>query len=172
MRHRVSTLALAAGMLALAACGGGAPDPAEMEFGTPQQMMANHVQPTADIYWMAVRYESELVDGEVVQRDIKPETDADWQQLVDAARQLQVLGEALKSPAYSADRGEDWGVFSQGLVDVSARAEAAAQAKDVDAVFETGGTIYNVCTACHQMYPPANLPAGVSGEDLAADDPA
>ena len=47
--------------------------------------------------------------------------------------------------------------------------EQAAADKDVDGVFEMGGTVYAVCTACHQVYPPADLPEDVSPEEAAAD---
>jgi hypothetical protein len=32
-----------------------------------------------------------------------------------------------------------------------------------------GGNLYNVCRGCHQLYPPADPPAGTTGE--AAEDP-
>ncbi len=122
---------------------------------TAQQLMAQRVQPTAEIYWDAVRYESVLENGEPVQRDIEPQTDADWKKVQDAAIELGKLGELLKTPGYTDGRGDDWTTFAQALVDVSKRAEAAAAAKDPAAVFEVGGTVYSVCTACHGVYPPA-----------------
>lgn len=45
-------------------------------------------------------------------------------------------------------------LFANSLTEVSKRAEQAAVDKDVDKVFEVGGTVYAVCTACHQVYPP------------------
>jgi cytochrome c551/c552 len=48
--------------------------------------------------------------------------------------------------------------ISDSLIEVSKLAEQAADARDTDKVFEVGGTIYNVCTACHQIYPPTTGP--------------
>ncbi len=153
-----------AAVFALAACTDETPD---YPLGTPQQLMANEMQPTADIYWGSVKFESELMpDGTVEERDIRPETDAEWEAVRAAAERLGELGDVLQSPAYSEGRGSDWIAYAQGLVDAAAQAEAAAVAKDPDAVFSEGGTVYNVCRACHQMYPPEQLPEGVTVDDL------
>lgn len=150
--------AMTAAAALLAGCNGASQPPEK----TAQQLMAEDVQPTAEIYWDAVRYESELVDGEVVERDILPETDEDWQRTKDAAVRLTELANLLKSPAYAEGRGEDWVQFASSLAEAAQRAEEAADARDVEKVFETGGLIYSVCSACHQVYPPA---AGIPGED-------
>lgn len=128
-------------------------EPAALSHGTPQQFMANHVQPTAEIYWQSVGAVSELVDGEPVFREFEPETDEDWAKVRQSAVDLQEFGRVLASPEYSEGRGQDWLDFAQGLTDVAKQAEQTAVDKDVAAVFEVGGTLYNVCTACHQAYP-------------------
>jgi len=128
---------------------------------TVQQLMAEDVQPTAEIYWNAVGHVSELIDGEVVNRDFRPETEADWQRIRDAATHMIELANLLKTPAYTEGRGEDWVQISDSLAEVGKLAEAAADSRDPDRVFEVGGTMYNVCSACHQIYPPAEgLPEG------------
>lgn len=142
--------------------------PAELPFGPVQLMMANEVQPTAEIYWGAVKFESELVDGEVVEREIRPQTDEEWAAVEASAVRLGELGEALLSPAYADGRGEEWTDFAQGLIDISEQARQAAASRDPDAVFEVGGHVYNVCTACHQVYPPAELEEGTTVDDLPA----
>lgn len=139
--------------------------------GTTQQMMAQHVQPTAEIYWESVGSRSELVDGEPVFTEWQPETDVEWDEVRAAAGRLGELGELLMTPAYTEGRGEDWTAYSQGLVDAAAQAEQAAASRDPEAVFEVGGTVYAVCSACHRMYPPEELPEGVSVDDLAEPRP-
>lgn len=134
---------------------GGCGQATEAPEHTIQQLMADEVQPTAEIYWNAVRYESVLENGQPVDRSVVPETDADWAQVRDAATKLGEIGALLQTPAYAEGRGEDWIQFSASLVEVSKLAEQAADEKDVDKEFEVGGTIYSVCTACHQVYPPA-----------------
>ena len=153
---RASRIALLP-LLALAACSS-EPEAADLPHGTVQQMMANEVQPTTDIYWGAVRFESRLEpDGSVVEEEFEPKTDADWAKLVEAARKLQGFAKDLQSEGYAKGRGDDWLVFANALDEVSKKAEQAALDQDPDAVFEVGGTVYNVCSACHQMYPPAEL---------------
>ncbi|MEN7536842.1 hypothetical protein [Aurantiacibacter flavus] len=153
---RTSRIALLP-LLTLAACSS-EQEPADLAYGTVQQMMANEVQPTADVYWGAVRFESRLEpDGSVTEEEFEPKTDAEWEQVAEAARKLQSFAVELQTQGYAEGRGEDWLVFAKGLDDVSKKAEQAALDKDPDAVFEVGGTVYNVCSACHQMYPPAEL---------------
>ena len=158
-------LMAAAALVLLGACSQGVEAPEQ----TIQQLMANEVQPTAEVYWDAVRYESVLENGQPVERDIRPETDEDWARIKAAAAKLGQHGALLQSPGYAEGRGEDWVQFSKSLVEVSALAERAAEEKDTDKVFEVGGTVYSVCSACHQVYPPAEgVPEGEAVEEPAA----
>lgn len=116
-----------------------------------KELMANQVQPTAQNYWDSVRF----VSDETGSHDFLPETDADWEKTRMAAVDLQRMGELLMTEPYTEGRGEDWNQFAQGLIDVAKQAEVAAQHKNVDEVFEVGGTIYSVCSACHQANPAA-----------------
>lgn len=137
-------LALAATAL-VAGCDAKPPAPEQ----TVQQLMADVVQPTTEIYWDSVQYISDE-DG---QHEIFPRTDEEWEQTRQAAVRIQELGVLLQQPAYAHDRGEDWAQIAGSLVEVAELAEQAAVDRDVDRVFEVGGTIYNVCSACHQIYP-------------------
>ena len=147
--NKVLPIAIACAAL-LAGCDRAPPPPER----TVQQLMADVVQPTAEVYWNSVQF----ISDETGDHDIKPETEADWKRTRDAATKLGELGELLKTPGYSEGRGEDWVQISDSLIEVSRLAEQAADAKDPDEVFEVGGTIYNVCTACHQVYPPTTGP--------------
>lgn len=153
-------IAAAATSALLAACGQGAEAPEK----TIQQLMAEDVQPTADIYWESVQY----ISDETGEHEIFPRTDEEWARVKDAATRLGEFGTLLQSPGYAEGRGEDWLQFSRSLVEVSKLAEQAAEEKSTDKVFEVGGTVYSVCSACHQVYPPAEgLP-----EEGAAEAPA
>ncbi len=148
--------ALAAAAL-LAGCDRGPPLPDQ----TMQQLMANEVQPTAEIYWDSVQF----ISDEEGYHEIVPETDADWQKTRDAATRMAELAELLQTPGYAEGRGEDWIQISQSLVEVSRLAEQAADSRDPEKVFEVGGTMYSVCAGCHQAYPPAEgLPEGTAAE--------
>jgi hypothetical protein len=156
---KAKTFAAAASALLLAGCN---QDPPEQ---TIQQLMANDVQPTADIYWKSVQY----ISDETGEHEIFPRTDAEWTRVRGAATKLGELGTLLQSPGYADGRGEDWMQFAKSLVEVSKLAEQAADDKSTDKVFEVGGTIYSVCTACHQVYPPAEgEPEGGAPEEPAA----
>jgi cytochrome c556 len=147
--------ALAAPLL-LWGCGQGAEQPDQ----TMQQLMANEVQPTAEVFWNSVQY----ISDEQGSHEIVPQTDADWEKVRQAAVKLGDYGRLMQTPGYTEGREEDWTRFSQALVDVSVRAEQAAASKDTDAVFEVGGTVYSVCSACHQAYPPEEGPGSEGSE--------
>jgi len=153
--------ALACGSAMLAACGGGAEaDGAAsgetyIQAHTLQQLMAEVVQPTAETYWDSVQY----VSDEQGSHEIVPTTDEEWAKTRSAAATITELGNLLMTPLYADGRDEDWIQFSRSLVEVGERAEQAAADKDVNAVFEVGGTVYNVCSACHQAYPAESQPA-------------
>jgi hypothetical protein len=121
---------------------------------TVQQLMAEDVQPTAKIYWDAVQY----ISDENGTRDIVPQTDADWKKVKDAATRLGEFAELLKTPGYTEGRNADWTQFASSLADVSKQAEQAAVEKNPDKVFEVGGTMYSVCSACHMVYPATTGP--------------
>ncbi len=131
-----------------------------------KELMAQQVQPTAQTYWDSVRF----VSDETGSHDFLPETDADWEKTRMAAADLQEYGELLLTDAYADGRGEGWKQFAQGLIDVAKQAELAAQHKSVDEVFEVGGTVYSVCSACHQTYPAAagETPAATASNGGAA----
>jgi hypothetical protein len=116
-----------------------------------KDFMAKKVQPTAQVYWDAVRF----ISDETGEHEIMPRTDEEWNKVRQAAIDLQAHGERLKQSPYTDGRGADWSQFAQGMIDVSKLAEQAAVEQNVDKVFEVGGTVYSVCSACHQVYPPA-----------------
>ena len=150
--------ALAATAL-LAGCDRGPPPPEQ----TIQQLMADEVQPTAQTYWDSVQF----ISDQAGYHEIVPETEADWRKTRDAATRMIELAELLQAPGYAEGRGDDWIQFSQSLAEVGRLAEQAADSRDPEKVFEVGGTMYSVCSACHQFYPPAEgLP-----EETAAEAP-
>lgn len=166
---QLAILAGAAALL-LASCSGqnGAETEAESEryvqAHTIQELMADVVQPTAEIYWGSAGF----INDENGETDLTPTTDEGWLAARTSAATLTELGNLLMTPPFSDGRGDDWIEFSQALVKVGQQAEQAAVDRDGEAVFEIGGTVYNICSACHQFYPPKNPPeagAAFDGED-------
>ena len=126
-----------------------------------KEYMAGEVQPTAEVYWNAVQF----ISDEQGDHDIFPRNDAEWENVRQAAVRLGEMGAELKEPKYAEGRGAAWIEFADGLIEVSAQAEKAAADKSSEAVFEVGGTVYSVCSACHQAYPPAEGLEGENGPD-------
>jgi hypothetical protein len=151
-----SLLIAIAGAALLAGCNQGPAAPEK----TVQQLMAEDVQPTAKVYWDSVQF----ISDETGDHDIFPKTDADWKKTKDAAVRIGELAELLKTPGYTEGRGEDWTTFANSLGEVATLAEQAAEARDTDKIFEVGGTMYNVCSACHQVYPATTGPEAEGGE--------
>jgi hypothetical protein len=152
MKDRLIAIVVAA---LLAGCDQGPPTPEK----TVQQLMADDVQPTAQVYWNAVQY----ISDEEGEHDIFPRTDADWKKTRDAATRMIELAELMQTPAYAEGRGGDWAQISQSLADVGRLAEQAADSKNPEKVFEVGGTMYSVCSGCHQVYPPTEAPQDALG---------
>jgi hypothetical protein len=163
MNNRPIRLLLLAPLALIASC---SDKPAELPLGTMQLLMANEMQPTADIYWGAVGYKSELVNGVPVEMEWEPETDAEWQAVAASAAKIRDLAQTMASPAYAEGRGSGWSDFTDGLTQAATLAEQAAQSKNPDAVFEAGGTMYTVCKACHEAYPPEEMPEGEQAVDM------
>ncbi|MEO5598438.1 MAG: hypothetical protein ABIQ66_07445 [Novosphingobium sp.] len=147
---------------ALGGCSGEKPvQPADVKAA-----MNQHVQPEAEIYWQAVQY----ISDEKGAREIVPHSDVEWNRTAEAARKLKTFGESLKQPAYAQGKGTDWQDYAQGLVDAAGRAETAALARKPEQVLEAGGTLYNVCSACHEVYMP--VPGGLAPTDQTSTKPA
>ncbi len=137
------TLTLFVFSSALAACNGSEPAKPIKDY------MAQDVQPTAEVYWNAVQF----ISDESGDHEITPQTDAEWEDVRQAAVRLGEMGKELKQPAYSDTRGPGWNDFADGLIEISGKAEEAAKEKDPEKVFEVGGTLYSVCSGCHEAYP-------------------
>lgn len=154
MRVRRRMIGLVAISL-LASCGGAekkdAAQPSYTKAHDMKQLMAVVVQPQADVFWKSAG----SVSDDKGSHDLRPTTDEAWLRTQSAAATLTEMGNLLQTPLYAEGRGKDWMQFSQALTQIGMKAEkAVASRASEDEIFEIGGTIYNVCTACHQVYPP------------------
>lgn len=149
-------LLMLAGVAFLAGCSGQSEDSDTPKADYVQahdirQLMEQVVQPQADVFWGSAGYVSDA-EGE---RDLTPTTEEGWLATRSSAATVTQMGNLLMTPLYAKGRGEDWIKFSKALVEIGQRAEAAAVARDSEAIFDVGATMYNVCQACHEVYPPA-----------------
>lgn len=135
--------------LAVAAC-----SPAEEEqsstyrpVGDMAQLMAGVVEPAAEVIWDAVGV---IVDAEG-EHQLAPQTEEEWLALRSAAYTVAESGNLLMMPERALDQGA-WITMSQSLVEMGERAIEAADARNLDAIFDVGAEIYYVCTNCHGAY--------------------
>ncbi len=95
-----------------------------------------------------------------------PQTDADWNVFVVAASQVITAGEQIKrggsgpnDMTWAADPA--WQAFANTLIGAANDARRAAQAKDLDALFNANDVLYPPCEECHIQFHP-----GVDAEEL------
>jgi hypothetical protein len=148
-----TALLLASG---LAGCGPAAQAPPFQPLADVHLLMNAVVDPQADIIWDSVRW----IVTEQGTEEIRPRTEEEWLAVRNSAVTLAEAGNLLMMPP-RARPDEDWMKAARALIDTSATAVTAAEAKDADRLFEVGGHIYNACTNCHQKFltePPATAP--------------
>jgi len=138
------------------------------------ELMATLIAPTADAIWGAVG----TTEGPKGPVDTKPTTDKDWAELrkkvmlmVEASNLLAVPDRAVLLPGQkftnppgpgdlppekSAERIKaEWPTFlayAQALQNSALATLKAADAKDVDAFQEAGGSIDEACEQCHKRF--------------------
>lgn len=109
------------------------------------------LDPAADVIWGNSGWEITAA-GE---RELFPETNAEWEKLVHASAVIAETGNLLMMPGRengADERGQDWIAYSHALVATGNQLLEAAQDQDKQAIFDLGGQLYRVCVACHQRY--------------------
>lgn len=132
-------------------------------------LMENVVQPTADVFWGSAGYVIDK-DGE---HSLLPTTDEAWANVVSHSATLAELGNLLMTPPFSEGRGDDWFQFAGSLADIGMRAQAAAEARSEEEIFEVGAIMDRVCEGCHINYQDPNAiyaPIGLPDAAAAAAD--
>ena len=143
-----------AGLLALAACSG--PQGASNSAAAPKfdtslpmhEFMLHVVHPASQAYWRGSGIEVTMA-GE---RDLSPKDEAGWEALVTAAATVAEAGNALQLPGRARAPEADWNRMAQDMTARALEARTAADAHDKQAVFDTGGRLYETCIACHAKF--------------------
>jgi hypothetical protein len=112
-----------------------------------QELMAHVVDPAADVYWSAGGV---IVDAEG-EHFMIPESEEEWEALSNAAMTLAESGNLMLMDGRAPDR-EAWVTFAHQFIEISRQALEAADARNLEAVFDTGAEVYYVCTNCHAVY--------------------
>ncbi len=130
------------------ACGG--PPPAVYKpIADVKQLMQAVVDPSADGVWESVA----TIFTQTGTGERRPRTEKEWAAVRSHAMTLAESGNLLMMPGRAKDGG-DWMTFAKDLVETSAVALRAAEAKDVDGLLDVGGRIDEVCERCHKKYWP------------------
>ena len=114
---------------------------------TTRDLMAGMIDASADALWDAVG----TIWDENGENYWEPETDEDWLAVTGAAMTLIESGNLLMLGSRARDT-EQWYQYSQDMIDAAAVALEAAQARDPDAIFDSGEVVYNSCNNCHNIY--------------------
>jgi hypothetical protein len=80
-----------------------------------------------------------------------PRTDEEWEQVEHGALTLAESANLLLLPG-RAMAGEDWTRWTHALSDAAMAAARAAESKDIDAIMDAGGRVYDTCQGCHARY--------------------
>ena len=144
-----AALLVAFAALTLSACNSAPPPPPYRPVADVKLLMANIMEPAAEVYWDAVG----IIVDENGEHQIEPITTEDWDAVRNAAYVVAESGNLLMMPSRAKDGGE-WMAASQLMIEAAQKAIRAAESHDKDAVFDVGAELYDACTNCHAKYSP------------------
>jgi cytochrome c556 len=144
---------LLAGVL-LSACAGPTPSPYR-PIADNKLLMQAVLDPMADVIWESA---GAVITADGVQ-EIAPKNQEEWTHLRNSAVALAESGNLLMMSPRAKD-DQEWIRLCQALIDTSVSAIKAAEARNVDDVFDAGGAIYAVCSNCHSKYMPSLVRVG------------
>ena len=119
----------------------------EDEHSDMHDFMAHLLTPASEAIWESSGY----VITEEGEFSLEPTNEEEWERVLYGAKVITESASLLSIPSRSKNRNE-WIVFAGLLEEVGDKAFRAAEKKDVEALFEVGAELYQVCVACHQVY--------------------
>ncbi len=170
---RAYSFVLQASVLFLLNSGCATPQPEYRATATVQEIMKSIIDPSADVVWGSV---GTIMDAEGT-HERAPQTEEEWAEvrrhiitLIEASNLLLVPGRRVVAPGEKLEEGanimlsieeiqalmeedrESWDRLSLGLHDAAMASLAAADARNAEAIFTTGGELYESCEQCHNKY--------------------
>lgn len=109
--------------------------------------MGDIIDPAAKIFWQSSGY----IDSAEGTQNLRPTTEEAWLAADNAMTTVAEAGNLLMLPGRARDNAE-WMRLAQDLTKAALEARAATLARDDKRMFDTGGNLYQVCTACHEKY--------------------
>jgi hypothetical protein len=146
MRAR-TFLAVVSGAVFSAACTGAPEPPPFKPVADVKQIMNAMIDPAADEIWDATGW----IITAAGEEERKPKNDEEWTAVMNHAITVTEAGNLLMMVPRAKD-GDEWMKRSQELIDAGTKAWRAAEAKDLQKLFDTGGEVYVACTNCHMNY--------------------
>lgn len=147
MRKTFGSLLLSAGTFAFGSCAKPPEPPPFKPVVDVKLLMDGIVDPSADLIW---ENSGTIVESTGV-TERKPKNDEEWTNVRNRAMMVAEAGNLLMMVPRAKDTG-DWMKYSQELIDSGTATMRAAEAKDVEKLFATGGQVYQACTNCHRNY--------------------
>ena len=154
VRNMRNTLLYLLSAAFVAGCSAKGPAPAQPEGAPPYHTVANVkqvmnwiIEPNADVLWDSVG----TIITDAGRQELLPQTEEEWEAVRNSAAVVAESGNLLMMEGRAFDRG-DWMTAARGMIDAANTAIQAAEAKDVPALFDAGGAVYEACTACHSKY--------------------
>lgn len=111
------------------------------------------IDPAADAVWDSVSWISTL-EGD---KAIAPKNQKEWEALRSRVATLMEASNLLLTQGRAGDK-PNWKNYAQALGASAKKTLAAVQAKDVQAVFDSGTEIEAACETCHLKYAYLNKP--------------
>jgi hypothetical protein len=137
-----------------AACqpGGGAAraalaPPTEAQAEAAQLFMTGAFEPAAEEVWNSVGYIIDA-DGE---HDLSPRTVEDWNKVLGRVDALEGLAAGLKNAAFAWDP-DTWSTYCDLVIAAAEENRRAAEAHDVEAMYEAGEHLDRACESCHMHF--------------------
>jgi len=115
--------------------------------GSVEDVMHDVVYPHAEVVWDSV---GTIITIEGT-NEIRPSNEDEWLRVMQSALTLAEAGNLLMMEGRARDT-EDWMIYANGLIDAATQVMEAADNRDDQGVFDTGGELYVACTACHEQY--------------------
>ena len=139
----------------LAVCGAllssgcvGAPEPPPYRaVADVKQLMNSMIDPQADEIWDATGW----IITSAGEEERRPKNDEEWLAVMNHAVTVTEAGNLLMMAPRAKD-GDAWMKRSQELIDAGQQVWRAAESKDVQKLFDTGGVLYEACLHCHGEY--------------------
>ncbi len=145
--RRFPVLAAVVAAVALGSCTAEETGPPFREVAGTRLLMASVMEPAADHLWASVGW---IITPEG-EEHIRPQTDEEWTLVRNSAVTVAESGNLLMMDRRKMD-DEDWVAWSRDLIDAGDAAMQAADARDVQGVFDTGEQVYFACAGCHAQY--------------------